>query len=471
MTSSAQPKTLADKVWDSHVVRQATGEPDLLYVDLHLLHELNTPVAFDLLRESGRTVRRPELTLGTEDHNTPTTDITKVIEDRAARHQVELMRSNCEQFGIQLHRLGDERQGIVHVIAPELGLAQPGMTIVCCDSHTTTQGAFGALAFGIGTSQVAHVLATQTLPMGRMKNMRVTVNGSLSVGVSAKDLVLALINEVGTAGGQGHVIEYCGPAIEELSMAGRMTVCNMSVEAGARAGMIAPDETTFAYLRGRPHAPSGADWEVELAHWRGLRTDPGAVFDREVVFDASSLSHFVTWGTNPAQSVRLDGVVPDPADLDGAARKAARRALDYMDLTPGTVMRDIGIDAVFIGSCTNGRIEDLRAAAAVLEGRAVADGVEVVLVPGSESVRRQAIDEGLDRVFEKAGVALRYSGCSMCAAVNEDRLRPGQRAASTNNRNFEGRQGKGSRTHVVSPAVAAATAVAGRLCSPEDLEA
>jgi 3-isopropylmalate/(R)-2-methylmalate dehydratase large subunit len=472
VTASAGPRTLADKVWDSHVVRQAESEPDLLYIDLHLLHELNTPVSFDLLRESGRTVRRPDLTLGTEDHNTPTKDITKVIEDHAARHQVELMRSNCEQFGIELHRLGDERQGIVHVIAPELGLAQPGMTIVCCDSHTTTQGAFGALAFGIGTSQVAHVLATQTLRMGRMKNMRVTVNGALPAGVSTKDLVLALIHEVGTAGGQGHVIEYCGSAIEGLSMEGRMTVCNMSVEAGARAGMVAPDETTFAYLKGRPHAPTGADWKVELAEWRTFRTDPGAVFDREVVFDASTLSPFVTWGTNPAQSVRLDGVVPDPAELDDpAARQAARRALDYMGLAPGTAMRDIGVDAVFIGSCTNGRIEDLRAAAEVLDGRSVADGVEVVLVPGSESVRRQAMDEGLDRVFEKAGIQLRYPGCSMCAAVNEDRLRAGQRAASTNNRNFEGRQGKGSRTHVVSPAVAAASAVAGRLCSPEDLEA
>ena len=472
MTSSTTPRTLADKVWDCHVVRQAEGEPDLLYIDLHLLHELNTPVAFDLLRVSGRTVRRPDLTLGTEDHNTPTKDIAKVIEDHAARHQVELIRSNCKEFGIELHRLGEERQGIVHVIAPELGLAQPGMTIVCCDSHTTTQGAFGALAFGIGTSQVAHVLATQTLPLARMKNMRVTVDGALPVGVSAKDLVLALINEVGTAGGQGHVIEYCGSAIDGLSMEGRMTVCNMSVEAGARAGMIAPDETTFAYLKDRPHAPTGAAWEVELAEWRKLGTDPGAVFDREVEFDARSLSPFVTWGTNPAQSVRLDGVVPDPADLeDPGARQTASRALDYMDLSPGTAMRDIGIDAVFIGSCTNGRIEDLRAAAAVLEGRAVADGVDVVLVPGSESVRRQAVDEGLDRTFEQAGIQLRHSGCSMCAAVNEDRLGAGQRAASTNNRNFEGRQGKGSRTHVVSPAVAAATAVAGRLCSPQDLEA
>ena len=464
-------KTLATKVWESHVVRAAQGEPDLLYIDLHMLHELNTPVAFDQLRASGRTVRRPDLTLGTEDHNTPTLDIRKRIEDHAARHQVDLMRANCAEFGIEHYRLGEDQQGIVHIIGPELGLAQPGMTIVCCDSHTTTQGAFGALAFGIGTSQVEHVLATQTLPLHPLKNMRVHVDGVLPAGVSAKDLILALISRIGTAGGQGHIIEYTGPAIEALSMEARMTVCNMTVEAGSRAGMIAPDETTFDYLRGRPHAPTGADWDTEVAYWRTLRSDPDAVFDKEVRFDGSALTPFVSWGTNPAQSTALDGTVPDPdCFATEEERVAARRALAYMDLTPGTALRDIPVDAVFIGSCTNSRIEDLRAAAEVLRGRRVKDGVEAVLVPGSETVRNQAIEEGLDRVFEEAGMQLRHAGCSMCAAVNEDRLRAGQRAASTNNRNYEGRQGKGSRTHIVSPAVAAATAVAGRLAAPADLE-
>ncbi len=465
-------RTLAEKVWDAHVVRRHAGEPDLLYIDLHLLHELNTPVAFDRLRASGRTVRRPDLTLGTEDHNTPTLDIRKRIEDDAARHQVELMRSNCAEFGIELYPLGADQQEIVHVIAPELGLTQPGMTIVCCDSHTTTQGAFGALAFGIGTSQVEHVLATQTLPMERLRTMRIRVEGTVADGVSGKDLVLALIARIGTAGGQGHIVEYCGPAIEALSMEGRMTVCNMTVEAGSRAGMIAPDDTTFAYLAGRPHAPTGAQWDSELAYWRTLRSDADAVFDTEVVFDASTLTPFVSWGTNPAQSIALDGLVPDPDAMDDPEQRAAAdRALAYMDLRPGTAMRDVAVDTVFIGSCTNSRIEDLRSAAAVLAGRKVADGVEVVLVPGSAAVRRQAVAEGLDRVFADAGVVLRHAGCSMCAAVNEDRLRPGQRAASTNNRNFEGRQGKGSRTHIVSPAVAAATAVAGHLAAPADLEA
>ncbi|GAA1151545.1 3-isopropylmalate dehydratase large subunit [Ornithinicoccus hortensis] len=464
-------KTLATKVWESHVVRAAQGEPDLLYIDLHMLHELNTPVAFDQLRASGRTVRRPDLTLGTEDHNTPTQDIRKRIEDHAARHQVDLMRANCAEFGIEHYRLGEDQQGIVHIIGPELGLAQPGMTIVCCDSHTTTQGAFGALAFGIGTSQVEHVLATQTLPLHPLKNMRVHVDGVLPAGVSAKDLILALISRIGTAGGQGHIIEYTGPAIEALSMEARMTVCNMTVEAGSRAGMIAPDETTFDYLRGRPHAPTGADWDTEVAYWRTLRSDPDALFDKEVRFDGSALTPFVSWGTNPAQSTGLDGTVPDPdCFATEEERVAARRALAYMDLTPGTALRDIPVDAVFIGSCTNSRIEDLRAAAEVLRGRRVKDGVEAVLVPGSETVRNQAIEEGLDRVFEEAGMQLRHAGCSMCAAVNEDRLRAGQRAASTNNRNYEGRQGKGSRTHIVSPAVAAATAVAGRLAAPADLE-
>lgn len=465
-------RTLAEKVWDAHIVRRQAGEPDLLYIDLHLLHELNTPVAFDRLRQSGRTVRRPDLTLATEDHNTPTLDIRKRIEDHAARTQIELIRSNCGQFGIELYRLGEDQQGIVHIIGPELGLAQPGMTIVCCDSHTTTQGAFGALAFGIGTSQVEHVLTTQTLPMDRLRQMRVRVEGSLAPRVSGKDLILALIARIGTAGGQGHIIEYCGPAIEAMSMEARMTVCNMTVEAGSRAGMIAPDETTFAYLKGRPHAPSGADWDTELEYWRTLASDPDANFDTEVVFDASPLTPFVSWGTNPAQSVALDDRVPDPTQLDDPElRVAAERALAYMDLAPGTAMRDIDIDTVFIGSCTNSRIEDLRSAASVLSGRRVAEGVEVVLVPGSESIRNKAIGEGLDRIFAEAGVVMRHAGCSMCAAVNEDRLRPGQRAASTNNRNFEGRQGKGSRTHIVSPAVAAASAVAGHLAAPSDLEA
>ncbi|WP_109473202.1 3-isopropylmalate dehydratase large subunit [Ornithinimicrobium cavernae] len=462
--------TLATKVWEQHVVRAAEGEPDLLYIDLHLLHELNTPVAFDQLRASGRTVRRPDLTLGTEDHNTPTLDIRKRIEDHAARHQVELMRANCAEFGIEHYRLGEDQQGIVHIIGPELGLAQPGMTIVCCDSHTTTQGAFGALALGIGTTQVEHVLATQTLPLHRLRDMRIRVDGTLPDGVTAKDLILAVIARIGTAGGQGHIIEYAGTAIEALSMEARMTICNMTVEAGSRAGLIAPDQTTFDYLRARPHAPTGADWDREVAYWSTLRSDPDAVFDREVVFDASGLTPFVSWGTNPAQSVPLDTVVPDPESFeDEEQRAAARRALTYMDLRPGTAMRDIPVDAVFIGSCTNSRIEDLRSAAEVLRGRRVRDGVEAVLVPGSEAVRNQAVSEGLDTVFAEAGVQLRHAGCSMCAAVNEDRLRPGQRAASTNNRNFEGRQGKGSRTHIVSPAVAAATAVAGHLASPADL--
>ncbi|MFD7296845.1 3-isopropylmalate dehydratase large subunit [Streptomyces sp. NPDC059897] len=464
-------ETLAEKVWKSHTVRSAPGEPDLLYVDLHLLHEVNTPIAFDGLRESGRTVRRPDLTLGTEDHLVPTADLFKRIEEPAMRRQAELLARNCAEFGIEVYRRGDPQRGIAHVIGPELGLVQPGMTVVCCDSHTTTMGAFGALALGIGTSQVEHVLATQTLPLTRPRTMRVTVTGRLADGVSAKDLILALIAQIGTAGAQGHIVEYQGPAVEALSMEARMTVCNMTVEAGSRAGMIAPDETTYAYLRGRPHSPAGPDWETELAHWRTLRSDDDAVFDTEVVLDGDKLAPQVTWGTNPAQTAPLDATVPDPASFaDPQHRAAAERALAYMDLTPGTFLRDIAIDAVFIGSCTNGRIEDLRAAADVLRGRRVAPGVEVYLVPGSDTVRAQAVDEGLEEAFRAAGVQLRTSGCSLCAAVNEDRLRPGQRAASTNNRNFEGRQGKGARTHVVSPAVAAASAVAGRLAAPKDLD-
>ncbi|KAA5835182.1 3-isopropylmalate dehydratase large subunit [Saccharopolyspora hirsuta] len=464
-------RTLAGKVWDAHVVRTA-GEEDLLYVDLHLLHEVNTPIAFDGLRAAGRRVRRPDLTLGTEDHLVPTGDLFKRIEEPAMRRQAALLAENCAEFGIEVYRRGDRERGIAHVIGPELGLVHPGMTVVCCDSHTTTMGAFGALAFGIGTSQVEHVLATQTLPMTRPKDMRVTVTGRLADGVTGKDLILALIAQIGTAGGQGHIVEYRGPAIEALSMEARMTVCNMTVEAGSRAGMIAPDDTTLAYLRGRPHAPSGRTWEVEEEHWRGLRSDDDAVFDREVVLDGDRISPFATWGTNPGQGVPLDSAVPHPSSFaDPEERAAAERALAYMDLEPGTPMRDIAIDAVFIGSCTNGRIEDMRAAAEVLRGRTVAPGVEVYLVPGSDTVRQQAVDEGLAEVFAAAGVQLRTSGCSLCAAVNEDRLRPGQRAASTNNRNFEGRQGKGARTHVVSPAVAAASAVAGHLAAPADLEA
>ncbi|EHK83865.1 3-isopropylmalate dehydratase large subunit [Rhodococcus sp. C26F] len=463
-------KTLAEKVWDAHVVRRGENEPDLLYIDMHLLHEVNTPQAFDGLRASGRTVRRPDLTLGTEDHNTPTVAVDKEIVDPAAREQVSLMRKNCAEFGIELFRLGEEHQGIVHVIGPELGLSHPGSTIVCCDSHTATQGAFGALAFGIGTSQVEHVLATQTLPMTRLKNMAVTVNGSLPEGVTAKDLILAIIARVGTAGGQGHIIEYRGQAIEELSMEGRMTVCNMSVEAGSRAGMIAPDEKTFEYLRGRPAAPTGAAWDDEVSYWRTLFTDDDAIFDKEVVIDASSLTPFVSWGTTPAQAAPLGDPVPHPDQFsDPVERAAVERAQAYMDVTPGRPVRGLPVDVVFIGSCTNSRIEDLREVARVLDGRKVAPGVELMIVPGSMKVRRQAIDEGLDEVFEAAGAGLRFAGCSMCAALNEDRLRPGQRAASTNNRNFEGRQGKGSRTHIVSPAVAAATAVAGHLAAPADL--
>lgn len=465
--------TLAEKLWRSHVVPTgADGEEDLLYIDLHLLHELNTPVAFDRLDKAGRRVRRPELTLGTEDHNTPTRDIRRQIEDPAARHQVQLMRRNCERHDIPHYRLGELGQGIVHVIAPELGLTHPGMTVVCCDSHTTTLGALGCLAFGIGTTQVEHVLATQTLPLRRPKDMRVTVDGTLPPGSTAKDLVLALISQIGTAGAQGHIVEYTGEAISALSVESRMTICNMTVEAGSRAGIVAPDETTFAYLEGRPHAPTGEQWETERAYWRTLHTDPGARFDTEVRLDASTVTPYVTWGTNPAQAVPLAGVVPDPTEVeDPVRRQAAERALDYMGLTPGDPMRDVEVDAVFIGSCTNARIEDLRLAAGVLRGRQVADGVEVILVPGSEAVREQVIAEGLDEVFAAAGIELRHAGCSMCAAVNEDRLGAGQRAASTNNRNYEGRQGKGARTHIVSPAVAAATAVAGRLCDPRDLEA
>ncbi|MCE7000808.1 3-isopropylmalate dehydratase large subunit [Saccharothrix sp. S26] len=463
-------RTLAQKVWDDHVVRHAEGEPDLLFIDLHLLHEVTCPQAFDGLRKAGRRVRRTDLTIATEDHNTPTIDIDKPIADPVSRVQLETLRKNCAEFGVRLHPLGDVEQGIVHVVGPQLGLTQPGMTVVCGDSHTSTHGAFGALAFGIGTSQVEHVLASQTLPMSPFRTMAVTVEGELPPGVTAKDLILAVITRIGTSGGQGHVIEYRGPAIEKLSMEARMTVCNMSIEAGARAGMIAPDETTFAYLKGRPHAPEGPDWDAAVADWRALRTDDGATFDREVVIDASALSPFVTWGTNPGQGAPLSGSVPDPAVFsDPGERLAAEKALEYMGLTAGQPLREIAVDTVFLGSCTNGRIEDLRAAAAVLRGRAVADGVRMLVVPGSVRVALQAVEEGLDEVFTAAGAEWRHAGCSMCLGMNPDQLAPGERAASTSNRNFEGRQGKGGRTHLVSPQVAATSAVLGHLASPADL--
>jgi 3-isopropylmalate/(R)-2-methylmalate dehydratase large subunit len=467
---AVRPRTLPEKVWDDHVVRSAAGEPDLLYIDLHLVHEVTSPQAFDGLRAADRPVRRPDLTIAVEDHNVPTTGIGLPIADPVSRLQVDTLRANCADFGVRLHSMGDAEQGIVHVVGPQLGLTQPGMTVVCGDSHTSTHGAFGALAFGIGTSEVEHVLATQTLPQTRPRTMAVTVDGHLRPGVTPKDLVLTLIASVGTGGGQGHVVEYRGEAFREMSMEGRMTVCNMSIEWGAKAGMVAPDETTFAYLQGRPHAPAGTDWDAALAAWGELVTDPGATFDREVVLDADAITPFVTWGTNPGQGVPLDGSVPDPeqfADLDD--RSSARRALEYMDLSPGTLMRDIAVDTVFLGSCTNGRIEDLRAAAEVLAGQKVADGVRMLVVPGSMRVKLAAEAEGLDRVFTVAGAEWRAAGCSMCLGMNPDQLRPGERAASTSNRNFEGRQGKGGRTHLVSPHVAAATAVAGRLSDPASL--
>ena len=466
--------TLAEKVWDAHVVRRAEGEPDLLYVDLHLVHEVTSPQAFDGLRLAGRPLRRPDLHLATEDHNVPT-DLpagagTAEIADPVSRVQVETLRRNCEEFGVRLHAMGDAGQGIVHVIGPQLGVTQPGTTIVCGDSHTSTHGAFGALAFGIGTSEVEHVMATQTLPLVRPRTMAVTVEGSLPPGTTPKDLVLALIAQVGTGGGQGHVVEYRGQAFEEMSMEGRMTVCNMSIEWGARAGMVAPDETTLAYLQGRPGAPQGTDWDAAVAHWRTLRTDDDAAFDKEVVLDAGTVTPFVTWGTNPAQGVPLSDVVPDPQAMPaGGQRDAAERALAYMGLTAGTPLREVAVDAVFLGSCTNARMEDLRAAAEVLRGRRVADGVRAMVVPGSMLVKLQAEQEGLDRVFTDAGFDWRNAGCSMCLGMNPDVLAPGERSASTSNRNFEGRQGLGGRTHLVSPEVAAATAVVGRLSAPADL--
>jgi 3-isopropylmalate/(R)-2-methylmalate dehydratase large subunit len=470
MANSQKPRTMAEKVWADHVVASGDGEPDLIYIDLHLVHEVTSPQAFDGLRLAGRPVRRPDLTIATEDHNVPTIDIDKPIADPVSRTQVETLRRNCKEFGIRLHPMGDVEQGIVHIIGPQLGLTQPGMTVVCGDSHTSTHGAFGALAMGIGTSEVEHVMATQTLPLRPFKTMSVNVDGELPPGVSAKDIILAVIAQIGTGGGQGHVIEYRGSAIEGLSMEGRMTICNMSIEAGARAGMVAPDETTFEFLRGRPHAPQGADWDAAVAAWRQLRTDPGAEFDTEVHIDAAALSPFVTWGTNPGQGIPLADAVPDPELIaDEGQRQAAEKALTYMDLRPGTAMRDVAVDTVFVGSCTNGRIEDLRVVADVLNHRSVAAGVRMLIVPGSMRVKAQAESEGLDAIFTAAGAEWRQAGCSMCLGMNPDQLSPGQRCASTSNRNFEGRQGKGGRTHLVSPAVAAATAVRGTLSSPADL--
>ena len=470
-TSSASgARTLADKVWDAHVVHRADDEPDLLYIDLHLVHEVTSPQAFDGLRLAGRRVRRPDLTVATADHNVPT-DALPVTDPISAR-QLDVLAANCAEHGIPCYPMGHPDQGIVHVIGPEQGLSQPGMTIVCGDSHTSTHGAFGALAFGIGTSEVEHVLATQTLPQSRPATMAVTVEGRTREGVSAKDIVLAVIGRIGTGGGLGHVIEYRGEAISALSMEGRMTVCNMTIEAGARAGMIAPDDTTFEYLEGRLHAPSGKEWDEALEWWRTLPTDDGAAFDKEVLLDAAALVPHVTWGTNPGQVAPIDGTVPDPdAFADAAARDAAARALAYMDLRAGTPIREIPVDTVFIGSCTNSRIEDLRVAAAVVTGRRVRPGLRALVVPGSHRVKVQAESEGLDKVFVGAGFEWREPGCSMCLAMNPDKLAPGERCAATSNRNFEGRQGRGGRTHLVSPAVAAATAVAGHFATPADLEA
>jgi 3-isopropylmalate/(R)-2-methylmalate dehydratase large subunit len=463
-------QTLSEKVWHRHLVHHAEGEPDLLYVDLHLVHEVTSPQAFDGLRLAGRPVRRPDLTVATMDHNVPTQLLHEGVKDPISARQIEALRANCEEFGITLFPMGSPGQGIVHVIGPEKGLTQPGLVIVCGDSHTSTHGAFGALAFGIGTSEVEHVLATQTLPLQRPGTMAITVEGDLPDGVGAKDVILGIIARIGTGGGVGHVLEYRGSAIRSLSMEGRMTVCNMSIEAGARAGMIAPDDTTFAWVEGRDSAPRGAAWERALDEWRSLPTDPGATFDREVRIDATELTPYVSWGTNPGQTVSIDAAVPDPATLDDPVkRESAERALTYMALTPGTAMRDIRPDTVFIGSCTNARLSDLQEAAEVLRGRRVRDGLRAMVVPGSMLVKAQAEKQGIDQVFKAAGFEWREAGCSMCLGMNPDQLTPGERCASTSNRNFEGRQGKGGRTHLVSPAVAAATAIAGHFATPADL--
>jgi 3-isopropylmalate/(R)-2-methylmalate dehydratase large subunit len=467
-----KPRTLAEKVWDDHlVVKGEDGTPDLIYIDLHLVHEVTSPQAFDGLRQAGRPLRRLDLTIATEDHNTPTLAIDKPIADETSRVQIQTLRNNAEEFGVRLHSLGDLEQGIVHVVGPQLGLTMPGITVVCGDSHTSTHGAFGAMAFGIGTSEVEHVMATQTLPLKAFKTMAINVEGTLKPGVSAKDIILAVIAKIGANGGQGYVLEFRGSAIRALSMEGRMTICNMAIEAGARAGMVAPDQTTFDYLEGRPHAPQGADWDEAVAYWKTLPTDEGAVFDAEVNLDANELEPFVTWGTNPGQGVSLSDVVPSPEDFsDPNERAAAERALEYMDLKPGTKLKDVPVDAVFMGSCTNSRIEDLRAFASIIQGKKKAEGVRVMVVPGSARVRLEAEAEGLDKIIEEFGAEWRFAGCSMCLGMNPDQLAPGERCASTSNRNFEGRQGKGGRTHLVSPQVAAATAIRGTLSSPSDLE-
>jgi 3-isopropylmalate/(R)-2-methylmalate dehydratase large subunit len=466
-----KPLTLAEKVWNDHlVVKGENGSPDLLYIDLHLVHEVTSPQAFDGLRLAGRPVRRLDQTIATEDHNTPTWDIDKPIADVTSRTQINALRDNAKEFGVRIHSLGDAEQGIVHVVGPQLGLTMPGITVVCGDSHTSTHGAFGALAMGIGTSEVEHVLATSTLPLKPFKTMAINVEGTLRPGVTAKDIILAVIAKIGTGGGQGYVLEYRGSAIRALSMEARMTICNMSIEAGARAGMVAPDQTTFDYLEGRPHAPQGADWDEAVAYWKTLPTDEGAKFDAEVFLDANTLDPFVTWGTNPGQGISLNDAVPSPDDFSDPNDKAAAvRALEYMDLKPGTRMKDIAVNTVFLGSCTNSRIEDLRAAAAIIEGKQKAEGIRFMVVPGSAKVRLQAEAEGLDKIFKDFGAEWRFAGCSMCLGMNPDQLAPGERSASTSNRNFEGRQGKGARTHLVSPLVAAATAIRGTLSAPADL--
>ena len=470
---SNKPLTLAEKLWRDHlVVKGENGAPDLIYIDLHLIHEVTSPQAFDGLRLAGRELRRKDLTIATEDHNTPTQDIHLPIADLTSRTQVQALRDNTKEFGVRIHSLGDKNQGIVHVVGPQLGLTMPGLTIVCGDSHTSTHGAFGSLGIGIGTSEVEHVMATQTLPLAPFKTMAINVEGTLRPGVSAKDIILAVIAKISASGGQGYVLEYRGSAIRSLSMEGRMTICNMSIEAGARAGMVAPDQITFDYLEGRPHAPTGADWDAAVEYWKTLKTDDGAVFDAEVFINADELDPFVTWGTNPGQGVSLMDSVPDPSSIsDSSERAAAERALEYMDLAPGTKMKDIAVNTVFLGSCTNARIEDLRAAAEIVKGRKKADGIRMMVVPGSAMVRLQAEAEGLDKVFKDFGAEWRFAGCSMCLGMNPDQLGVGERAASTSNRNFEGRQGKGARTHLVSPVVAAATAVRGTLSAPSDLEA
>jgi 3-isopropylmalate/(R)-2-methylmalate dehydratase large subunit len=463
------PKTMFEKIWDAHVVREEPGQPALLYIDLHLVHEVTSPQAFDGLRMTERTVRRPDLTVATMDHNVPTTDRSLPIADLISKLQMETLATNCAEFGITLYDLHSARQGIVHVIGPELGLTQPGLTLVCGDSHTSTHGAFGALAFGIGTSEVEHVLATQCLPQSRPTTMEIRVDGALGRGVTAKDIILAIIGKIGTDGATGYVVEYTGEAIRALSMEGRMTVCNMSIEAGARAGMIAPDAKTFAYVKGRPFAPQGADWDTALAAWKQLPTDSGATFDSLVTLDAAAIAPYVSWGTSPGMVVPITGSVPAPADFEAESdRRAIERALEYMGLTPRTPMQTLTLDKVFIGSCTNGRIEDLRAAAEIAKGRKVSPSVHAMVVPGSAAVKRQAEAEGLDKIFQEAGFDWREAGCSMCLGMNPDILQPGQRCASTSNRNFEGRQGKGGRTHLVSPQMAAAAAIAGHLVDIRD---